>query len=286
MTKQRILAVLATVVALAAGTSCSDSSADVPLAADPDSQVATTGDGAEGASDDGSDGDKGGEGAAPDDGGTQQESKPVPVKKFVSLMKRGNEGVSTAHIWMRVGGLQPMITTGDMRFDDDNPAMDMTIESPQLGGKSRLILLDGVVYFGLPDLPRGTFVAADPDDPRDRLGRVASGFISELDIQSSYDAFDDALRRVVHLGSEVVNGQPVDHYRIVIDAKESLRSQGERVPAGMPGTFTADLWFDKQGRTTKMSMDMDGVTLVTTMSAYNEPVSITAPPASKIVRLP
>jgi hypothetical protein len=202
------------------------------------------------------------------------------------MMKRGYDGVSAAHMRMRVGGLQPMIAEGDMRLDPDDQAMDMTIESPQLGGKARLILVDDVVYFGLPDLPKGMFVAADPNDPDDRFGQIAAGLLEQVSVEQSYLAFGQALRRVVYLGPDAVAGTPADRYRMVIDAKQALRAQGQPVPPGMPAIFSSDMWLDGQGRGVRVSTDVGGIVVLTTMSDWNEPISIQAPPRGKIVQLP
>ena len=48
-------------------------------------------------------------------------------------------------------------------------------------------------------------------------------------------------------------------------------------------TLTYSMWMDKSHLVRRMSFDLGGVSMVMTMSDYNKPVSITAPPASKIV---
>lgn len=280
------MAVVATVVALAAGTSCSDS--DAPLASDPDATPATTstspGDNAAAETDGDSDA---GTGTKPAPKQPKQQHERVPVDDFVAMMERGYDDVSSARVWMQVGGPQPMVTKGEMRFGEALAAMDMTIESPQVGGKARLILVDDVVYFGLPQLPRGQFVAADPTDPNDQLGQVAAGLMDDVSIESSFEGFDDALKKVTYLGPDVIDGQRLDHYEIKVDAKKALKDQGQPMPAGTPRALDYELWFDGQDRATRMTFDMMGTTLITMkLSEWNEPVDISAPPQSKVVELP
>jgi hypothetical protein len=85
-----------------------------------------------------------------------------------------------------------------------------------------------------------------------------------------------------------VNGVKTTHYKIVVDIA--------KLPANLPGkdslgasglsTLPLDLYVDDQGRPIRVSEDFkvqgQAVSTNVTVSRYNQPVTVVAPPASQV----
>ena len=97
-----------------------------------------------------------------------------------------------------------------------------------------------------------------------------------------WPAMLQVLRRDAVRGIDAVDGDcyqsavRVDGYAGAIVARDAASGA-----AGMPKTFSYDLWLDDQSRLTKMAMDMGSAGSMTMeMSGWGQDVSIEAPPAA------
>ena len=113
----------------------------------------------------------------------------------------------------------------------------------------------------------------------DQLGELLEGG----DPTKIFKSFDSSLASVKFVRTETIGGQKLDRYAVTVNTAKALAAQGKKVPAGVPKTLTYSMWMDKSHLVRRLSFDLAGVSMVMTMSDYNKPVSITAPPASKIV---
>jgi hypothetical protein len=66
----------------------------------------------------------------------------------------------------------------------------------------------------------------------------------------------------------------------------ALEAQGSSAVPGMPETITYQVWLDGQDRMRRMRLDIQGTRLQIDISDWGEPVDITAPPRSALVKTP
>ena len=98
-----------------------------------------------------------------------------------------------------------------------------------------------------------------------------------------FKSFGATVLGVKFAGSQTIGGEKLDRYDVTVDTAKTLRLQGKPVPAGVPKTITYSLWLDSAHRVRRLTFDLSGVSMVMTLSEFNQPVAILAPPASKVV---
>jgi hypothetical protein len=157
-------------------------------------------------------------------------------------------------------------------------SMEMTGAAFQ-GKTAQFVLIKSTAYASIPGLtPAGKYVKIDA---------ATSGELGELldggDPTKIFKSFGSSMGSVKFVRSETIGGQRLDRYDVTVDTAKALAAQGKKVPAGVPKTLTYSLWMDKSHLVRRLSFDLGGVSMLMTMSDYNQPVTITAPPASKIV---
>ena len=258
------LAVLALSATLAAcGGSDDSSAADEPAPAGSSSSTST--DPSESVST---------EEASPiDDGGE------VAVADFVARIQNGIKNTKYAHIVFSLnGGTGGMEGQGDTDYTVTPANMKMTMSIA--GSDMNLLLVDGVMYIESPQAP-GKFIKYDLSDPSNPLG---SQLTDQLDPAASMAKFAQAVSSVTSLGEEDVDGQSADHYVMSIDTSQLATASPV---AGMPEELKADVWLDGDDRMVKSSIDVGGgATYDATMSDFDKPVEISAPPADQVVTAP
>ena len=158
-------------------------------------------------------------------------------------------------------------------------AMTMEAAGQAFGGKKiKVILVNKTLYVSMPGVtPAGKYAKATGAEAEEVRSLVDNGDPTKLFSSLS------ALTTVKFVRSETIGGQKLDRYDVTVDTKKALAAQGQKVPAGVPKTLTYSLWMDKAHLVRRLSFDLSGVSMVMTMSDYNKPVSISAPPASKVV---
>jgi len=212
--------------------------------------------------------------------------KPAPVAHlnratFVSAM---TTAVSKQKTWHTVGtitanGSTVMTMDG---YQTTNPvAMSMEMAGAAFQGKTaKVILIKNTGYVSIPGVtPAGKFKKFTTG-LNDQLSELVEGG----DPTKIYKSFDKSMVDLKFVRTETIGGQQLDRYAVTVNAAKALAAQGKKVPAGMPKTLTYSMWLDKSHLVRRMTFDLSGVSMVMTMSDYNKPVNITAPPASKIVK--
>ena len=207
-----------------------------------------------------------------DDGGE------VAIADFVARIQHGIENTKYAHVEFSMDG-----ATGGMEGQGDtdytvtpaNMKMNMSI-----GGQDmNLLLVDSVMYLESPQAP-GKFIKYDLSDPSNPLG---SQLTDQLDPAASMAKFAAAVSSVTSLGEQDIDGQSADHFVMTIDTSKLATTSPA---AGMPAELTADIWLDGDDRMVKSSIDLGDATYDATMSDFDKPVDITAPPADQVVVAP
>ncbi|TWD80306.1 hypothetical protein FB561_1379 [Kribbella amoyensis] len=181
---------------------------------------------------------------------------------------------------MTAGGETLMTMNG---FQQAEPlAMSMEMSGAAFdGAKAKVVMAGGKLYLSMPGVtPAGKYVALDLDDASlAKFTELAAG----ADPTKTFAAFDKSLINAKFVRTETIAGRKLDRYAVTVDTAGALKAQGKAVPAGVPKTLTYDLWLDSSRLVRRLSFDLQGVSMVMTMDEFNKPVTIKAPPASKIV---
>jgi hypothetical protein len=207
-----------------------------------------------------------------DDGGE------VAKADFVARIQHGIENTKYAHVEFSMGGATAgMEGQGDTDYTVTPANMKMTMS---IGGQDmNLLLVDGVMYIESPQAP-GKFLTYELNDPSNPLG---SQLTDQLDPAASMAKFAEAVSSVTSLGEEDIEGQSADHFVMTIDTSKLATASPA---AGLPGELKADVWLDGDDRMVKSSIDMGAATYDATMSDFDKPVEISAPPADQVMTAP
>jgi hypothetical protein len=207
----------------------------------------------------------------------------LDTASFMPAMKKGMVGKNTARLTMRlVAGRQTTTMAGVLSVDP--PAALLDLSGAEFGGRTKLILVDDVVYLSTPELPAGKYVEIDAnsDDP---LAQSVGEVLESMDPTKIYDAFDAGLRNAEYITTETLGGRKVDRYAVTVDVAAALKAQGEQVPAGMPKDLVYTIWMGSTDHLMyKVSFDMQGVSAEMTATDWGKPVTVEPPAASDIVR--
>jgi hypothetical protein len=213
-----------------------------------------------------------------------QKAAPAVRLNRVNFVPAMNTAIARQKSWRIVGTMtangQTVMTMDG--FQTAKPAaMSMEMAGAAFQGKTaKLLVVKNVAYMSVPGMtPAGKFVRIDSAQAGD-LGELLDGG----DPTKIFKSFDSSLANVKFVRTETVGGQKLDRYDVTVNAAKALAAQGKKAPAGMPKTLTYSLWMDKSHLVRKLTFQLAGIGMVMTMSDYNKPVRITAPPASKIVR--
>ena len=89
--------------------------------------------------------------------------------------------------------------------------------------------------------------------------------------------------KVTFVGAESVDGVDADHYRVVVDSAAMFRAMKQHTVPGMPKNLVYDMWLDDHDLLRRMQFEVAGQSVDMSMSRWGVPVSVKAPPASKVV---
>jgi hypothetical protein len=181
---------------------------------------------------------------------------------------------------MTANGTTLMTMSG---YQQSQPAaMSMTMSGMAFQGKTvKMLLVKNTMYLSIPGrTPAGKYTKLDLKGQ----GKDLAALLDSADPANSFRAFDKGVRSVKFVGSETVGGVKLDRYLVSVDTAQVLKLQGKKLPAAAPKTIPFSVWIGADHVVHKMTFDVQGLSMVTTMTDYNKPVTITAPPASKIVK--
>jgi hypothetical protein len=233
-------------------------------------------------------GSAGGSAAAP--GG-----KPTDAAGLGGLMQSAIAGITSAHISLDVDAAgQKVSGAGDEKLSAGKlVAMDITEQLPGGAGSLQLIIVGGKTYAKLPPSLNKSgkpYVLVTQDSSNATVRALAGSLNSALSSASigSVGAFITAAKTVKLVGTGTVNGVKATHYSVVVDIS--------KLPADLPGkdalassglkTLPLDLYVDDQGRPVRVNEDFkvqgQEVSSNVTVTNYNNPVNVTAPPASQV----
>lgn len=200
---------------------------------------------------------------------------------FVPAMNSALTKQKSWHIVGKMTGEGTTLLTMDGYQTAKPAAMTMTMAGAAFQGKSaKIVVVNKTAYLSLPGVtPAGKFAKILPKDAGNLAELLDSGDPTKI-----YKSFDTSMASLKFVGEETVAGEKLERYAVTVNTAKALKAQGKKVPKGVPATITYSMWMDKSHLVRKVSFNMAGVSMLMTMTDYNKPVSITAPPASKIVK--
>ena len=208
--------------------------------------------------------------------------------ELLAAMKVAVAKKRSAHMTMELTGPSAMTAEGDVSYAKGGPSMQMTMNLPQMGGGAMEMRLIGkIIYISLPGLtPKGKFLKVDSQDPNSPYAQQFGGLAEQVDPLKSFDAFEARLRDVRYVGEESVDGEDLHHYVLTLDGPATLKASGQKPTAQTPKELVYDLWLDGEDLMRKMQFEIAGVSMNMDMSRWGEPVTVKAPPARSVVRMP
>jgi len=205
--------------------------------------------------------------------------------------------VTSAHITMvsKLGNKTVLTAEGDEKAAGGKlSAMRL---NEQIGSSNVTILLvDGALYVKLPGTlnksgkPWEKATAGSSNPVLKQLASTLSSIQQSASLDQ-YRSMAQAASSLKTIGTEQVNGAAATHYSLTVDV--SKIHGAAFTPAAKAALAQAritkipvDVWVDSHNRPVKMSekFTVKGqiVSFTATISRYNQPVTITAPPASQV----
>lgn len=224
---------------------------------------------------------------APKPAATTAPVKPAPDVAHlnrITFVPAMTTAVSKQKSWHTVGtmsmnGRKLMTMDGYQTANPVALSMEMTGEAFQ-GKTAKIVVIKNTGYVSIPGVtPAGKF-AEFKSGANNQLSQLVDGG----DPTKIYKSFGSSLVDAKFMGSVTVGGRKLERYNVTVNTAKALAAQGKKVPAGAPKSLTYELLLDSQHLVRQVRFEDLGISLKMTMTDYNEPVHITAPPASKIVK--
>ncbi|MEJ1107117.1 MULTISPECIES: hypothetical protein [unclassified Kribbella] len=212
--------------------------------------------------------------------------KVVPVvilnrKTFVPAMTAAQAELKSWRLVgrMMVNGSQMLVMSGLQTSDP--AAMALVMKGRALDGKTaRVVMVKNTVYLSVPGVsPAGKFVKLATGE-----GSELRALVDTNNPTKNFEALGPALRGVTHTGSQRFNGEKLQVYEVTVDVPKLLKAQGKKVPAGSPRTAKYTLWMDSAHRVRELTFEFAQVSVSMSLTDFDKPVSIKAPPAGQVVR--
>ena len=202
----------------------------------------------------------------------------IDVAQFVSRLQAGIDNTENAHIEYTMDGVGgEMKGSGDVDYTVKPPNMQMSMEiGPESVG---MLLVDGTMYIQSSQAG-DKYIAYDLSDPNNPLG---AGMADQLDPAASMKNFTKAVSSVTSSGKEKIDGQSLEQFTLTIDTTQ-LADQSQS--AGLPAEMQIQVWLDEQDRMAKTTMDMGAITYDASLTDFDKPVDLEAPPANQIAKPP
>lgn len=216
----------------------------------------------------------------------------VPAPGFVRTVSRSLNRTTTARIALDL--LSPGVTLsghGAVDYTGSSPSVRIFATVPALGaGTIEARLVDRVFYVTMPMIDdSGTFYRVDLTQPATGLEEGLGGThgMGALDPREALHAFGSGVRHVVRVGSEMIGGVRTERYWVSADGTALRTLLGQDPGAQVPDRFSFDVWLDDEQRVRRVAADLGRQgSLEMRLSRWGSPVSITAPPPSRVQEMP
>lgn len=228
-------------------------------------------------------------------GASVPDGTPTDASGLGRLLTSAVSHVSSAHMQVDItlAGQRLTGSGAEKLADGKLVGLDLTENLPAGAGAIRVIVVDGTTYAKLPPSlnPSGKpYLLVTSSSSNAVVRQLASALDSALLSASlgSLSTFTKAAKSVEVKNAETIGGVPTTHYAIVVDISKlpaDLPAKAELEASGL-GTIPLDLYVDSAGRPVRIieELTVQGgkVSTKSTVTDYNEPVTITAPPANEV----
>jgi hypothetical protein len=199
-----------------------------------------------------------------------------------TLITRMREGLGTAgsaHIKTSFTGANEGEADGDIIYGDTTVSRT-TMDAPPPLGKVNAIFTDEFTYLNVAgQTPKGKYGKLPNDHVVAATLRLAT-----FDPLALVSAFEQAAETAEVIGSEEIEGEPVDHYRLVV-ASTPVLSELELSGSEALPELTYDVWLASDDHIRRVSVKtLVGLDLVYDWSAWGEEVDIAIPDKADIIR--
>jgi hypothetical protein len=219
--------------------------------------------------------------------------QPITATQLAAMIEAAIAKVSSARFDLDVSiAGQALTGSGSEQLEHGKlVAVDVTEQLPQ--GAVHVILVNGKTYAKLPKSlnPTGKpYLTVTTSSSNPVIKTLAGSVNSALASASLGDIslFAKAAKSFRSDGPATVAGVSATHYTIVVDLTKlpDSYSAKQSLLAGGVTTLPLDLYVDQQGRPVEFAENFttqgEPVKTKLTITGYNAPVSITAPPADQI----
>jgi hypothetical protein len=222
---------------------------------------------------------------------------PLTSAELAVKLEAGSRNVTSAHITLSstVGSARVLVAQGDETLAAGKlTAMNL---NEQVGPLNMTILLvDRGLYVKLPsnlNTSGKPWEKATAGSRNPVLSQLASSIASVEQSASltQYGSLAQAATSLKTIGAEQVNGAAATHYSLIVDVTKvhgAAVTEATKAALAQAGItkIPEDLWVDAQGHPVKVSQRFtirgQVVSTVFTISQLNQPVTISAPPASQV----
>ena len=248
------------------------------------------------------------------DGGSGGLASPFSdALKLADASKQGTEKAKSAKMSMDMAGQGK--AEGSMRFDGENSAMTMTMDTPQ--GSTEMRYIDKTLYMKVPAAQAKQFGSDKPwlkisPDASDPLSQSFSKAMAQSTQQSDPTQILDQVSKTGQIvGADQVdlNGEKVNHYKVELDVSKSIETYAKGMPAevqsqmkkmleGKNIKIPAEIWIDKDQLPVQITMDQSEMMkqiggaagqnagaagkITVKYTDWGKPVDVTAPPADQV----
>lgn len=220
---------------------------------------------------------------------------PTTVADLGAELLSGARSITSAHLDMKISVAGSTVHGWGVEKVSNGRlvAMDLT-ENVSNAVTLRIIIVGGKTYAKLPQQanPGGKpYVLVSPHSSDPTVRQFASLASSATGVGSvkMYGQFVRAAKTITVVGHDTVDGVGATHYTIDVDPTKipntSALSSQALAASGLK-SIPLGLWVDDQGRPVKLTENLhvqgQTVTMLSLIGHYNQPVTITAPPAGQV----
>jgi len=244
---RRLGAASASTVLLLTAVACGGDSGDEPRsdAGSSDGGSASSSQSSEGSS----------SGGSSEDQGLEE----LSADEFYPTVMGALEDAETARFTMKSdskagGAAQSMTMTGSLKYDDDG--IDMQAETT--GAQAmQMIVEDGVYYLRGPMFELGGKQWLKVD-PKAQPNSPLASLMGNTDPARFLSAMDDP-KEFRLVGEEQVDGEPANHYRIVLDGAKVAKAAGlpPQMAQLLPPEVPTEMWVDAEDRPVRFRQTTD-----------------------------
>lgn len=226
--------------------------------------------------------------------GTPAATFPTTPAALTRQVTAATTALKTAHLTMQEGlAGRSLDVVADEQLSAGTPtALDLAETIPTFG-KVRIVLVDRKTYALVPPAHRTSskpwvLVRPGSSNPFANAMAQTQSSLGQLSGFNSFSTFVKAARSLRFLGIQPIDGATTGHYALTIDVAklpDDYRLKPLLQQIGL-ATVPLEFWMDTDGNVRRATEDLhvagEHVTTLVTLSDFNAPLHITAPPADQV----